>query len=267
MVFLLFFVTIEKNIYFKGKQMKILFSPSESKEENSPLNPLKKKDFLFPELFDKRLFIIEKYLHYMSEASLADLRTLFGIKDESECKKFRSLDTLHVKTQKAVLRYNGVAYEYLDYSSLNKDEQTFIDKNVIIFSNLFGPILCENHIPYYKLKQGSSLKDFKIEKFYKEHFSKALDNFLQDEFVLDLRAGFYEKFYSLKQPYITTKFMKNGKVVSHWAKAYRGLMLRDLAKYRPNSLKEFEQINFQNLKINSIKESKLKKEYIFDICE
>jgi hypothetical protein len=247
--------------------MKILFSPSESKEENSPLNPLEKRDFLFPELFEKRLFIVEKYLHFIHNASFQELQTLFGIKNKNECEKLRLLDALHVKTQKAVLRYNGVAYEYLDYSSLHVKEQTFIDENVIIFSNLFGPLLAKDKIPYYKLKQGSSLGEFKIEKFYKEYFSKALDDFLKDEFILDLRAGFYEKFYALKQPFITVKFIKNGKVVSHWAKAYRGLMLRELAKYPPSSLKEFEQINFQNLKINSIKESKFKKEYIFDICE
>lgn len=247
--------------------MKILFSPSELKSDFSPYKPLESTSFLFPNLYEKRLFVIEQYLHYMQESSLEELQKLFGVKEEQECQKLQTIDTLHVNTQKAILRYTGVAYEYLDYSSLHVKEQTFIDENVIIFSNLFGPILAQDTVPYYKLKQGSSLGKFKIEKYYKEHFLQALDEYLKDEFVLDLRAGFYEKFYSLKQPFITVKFIKNGKVVSHWAKAYRGLMLKELAKYQPKSLEEFEKINFSNLQINAIKETKLKKEYIFDICE
>lgn len=267
MVFLLFFVTIGKIIYFKGKKMKILFSPSESKEKISTQKAINKEHFLFPELYEKRITVLEKYLHYMSNASLQDLQNLFGVKDESECKILSQLDTLHVKTEKSILRYTGVAYQYFDYSSLHVKGKEFIDNNVLIFSNLFGPILAKDLIPFYKFKQGSTLGNFKTETFYKEYFSKALDDFLKDEFILDLRAGFYEKFYTLKQPYITAKFIKNGKVVSHWAKAYRGLMLKEVAKHQPISLKEFELINFPNLQINAIKESKLKKEYIFDICE
>jgi cytoplasmic iron level regulating protein YaaA (DUF328/UPF0246 family) len=61
------------------------------------------------------------------------------------------------------------------------------------------------------------------------------------------------------------KFKKNGKVVSHWAKAYRGKVLRELAKYQPNSIEEFENINFDGLAIEEIIEKKLKREYIFKI--
>lgn len=63
------------------------------------------------------------------------------------------------------------------------------------------------------------------------------------------------------------KFKKNGKVVSHWAKAYRGIILKELAKYQPQTKEEFEKIEFQNLKIIEILTTKLKSEYIFEIFE
>ena len=41
---------------------------------------------------------------------------------------------------KSIQRYSGIAFDALCYESLNKEEQNYIDNNVIIFSNLFGPI-------------------------------------------------------------------------------------------------------------------------------
>jgi cytoplasmic iron level regulating protein YaaA (DUF328/UPF0246 family) len=144
-------------------------------------------------------------------------------------------------------------------------QQDFIDENVIIFSNLFGPLLAKDPIPYYRLKQGEKLDGFDIAKFYKDNFSKELDEFLEDEFVIDLRAGHYEKFYTIKKPYITCKFLKNGKVVSHWAKAYRGTILKELSKHQPQNEDEFASIEFEDLLIKEIVKKGKKKEYIYEI--
>jgi len=120
-------------------------------------------------------------------------------------------------------------------------------------------------IPYYRFKQGSTIEEFKPEKFYKENFTDTLDNFINDDLVIDLRAGFYEKFYTLTCKHITMKFIKNGKVVSHWAKAYRGIVLKELAKRQPNNIEEFEMINFDALHVKEIIDKKLKREYVFEI--
>ncbi len=96
----------------------------------------------------------------------------------------------------------------------------------MIFSNLFGVLKASDEIPDYKLKQGESFYDLKIDKFYNDNFSQELDKYLENDDILDLRAGFYEKFYVIKKPYKTLKFIKDGKVVSHFAKAYRGEILK-----------------------------------------
>ena len=41
--------------------MKILFSPSETKNDGGNLEYINKNSFIFPELFEKRLEILEKY--------------------------------------------------------------------------------------------------------------------------------------------------------------------------------------------------------------
>lgn len=246
--------------------MKILFSPSESKTQDSTLKPFDKNSFIFKELFEKRCEVLRLYENFVKEASLSELEALFGIKDKKEIDSLKK-DLFTQNTIQAILRYNGVAFEYLDFSSLNQKAQAFILENTLIFSNLFGVIRASDTLPYYKFKQGAKLRDFDMSSFHKQYFSQALDEYLKDELVVDLRAGFYEKFYTLKQKYLSFKFLKNGKVVSHFAKAYRGILLRNFALYGcKDEAALFDSLPKQ-LSICEIKEQKFKKEVILDIVE
>ena len=162
----------------------------------------------------------------------------------------------------------AVAFDYLKYSTLSDIEKAYIDKNVVIFSNLMGPILAgDMGLPDYKLKQNEKIGNFELEKFYNEKFSKALDDYLKDDDVIDLRAGFYEKFYKINKPYTTMKFIKDGKVVSHWAKAYRGIILRLLAQNNIQSIDELMNMEIDNLSIEEIKKQKLQTEIIYNIIK
>ncbi|RKO64109.1 hypothetical protein CKA54_06970, partial [Campylobacter sp. P255] len=209
--------------------MKILFSPSEGKSKLDTHGSINEHSFVFSNLYSKRLEVIQYYQDYITHSSQDDLKKFFGIKDDSEIKELCS-NMLDKNTTKAIERYSGVAFDHLDYKSLNSNAQDYIDENVLIFSNLFGPILAKDLIPYYKLKQGEKIKNFNIEKFYKDNFSNALDIFLEDELVVDLRAKFYEKFYIVNKPFLSFTFLKNSKALSHFVKAYRGKILRLLAR-------------------------------------
>lgn len=244
--------------------IKVLFSPSESKLTGGGGAPLSQKSFTFPELYEKRLEVIQKYRDFLATAPLEAKQKLFGLKGEKAIEKF-STDIFKAPTMKAMERYTGVAYEYLCYETLSDREKAYTDQNVMLFSNLFGPLLGGDLVPDYKLKQGESIAGFKPEVFYKAHFSDMLDNWLQNSDVLDLRAGFYEKFYTLKQPYFTMKFIKEGKVVSHWAKAYRGLFLRALLESNCQNMEEFLKMPVNGLKLIEVKELRLKKEILFTI--
>ncbi len=63
------------------------------------------------------------------------------------------------------------------------------------------------------------------------------------------------------------KFLKNGKVVSHFAKAYRGSVLRNIAIKKPLTQEAFLQIPFEGLEIVEIRLNKLKSEYIYKILD
>ena len=75
----------------------------------------------------------------------------------------------------------------------------------------------------------------------------------------------YDKFYKVTKPYTTLKFLKNGKTVSHWAKAYRGLVLRAIAKNNISSLEEFKSLEIENLSVHEIKVIKNKTEIVYNI--
>jgi len=245
--------------------MKILFSPAETKKSGGIDGKITKESFLFPDLFDYRKEVLDRYNQYVSSSSDEQLSKLFGIKDYAKFEKYK-LDIYKQPLLKVIERYDGVAFDYLGYSALDKDAKNYIDQNTVIFSNLFGPVLAGDFgIPEYKLKQGEKIDGFAPEIFYKKYFSKVLDEFLGNEPYLDLRAGFYNKFYKPNSEYVTLKFLKNGKVVSHWAKAYRGLILKSIAENNIQSIDEFMKMEIENLSIKEILKKSLHTEIIFNI--
>ena len=134
----------------------------------------------------------------------------------------------------------------------------------ILLIHLFSMLIVFN-IPDYKLKQGETFNNLKIEKFYNDNFSQILDEYLQNEDIIDLRAGFYEKFYKINKPYTTMKFIKDGKVVSHWAKAYRGIILKLLSMNKIKTIDELMSMKINNLKIEEIKKQNNKTEIVYSI--
>ena len=242
--------------------MKILLAPSETKThggcENFSLETL-----LFPELNSTRKTVLHNYMNILQKNNLQELSKMFGLKKEADL-NYHNRDIVHELTMKAIERYTGVAFDYLNYAELTSNEKSYIDNNVILCSNLFGFIRADDMIPEYRLKQGASVGDLKPEKLYKEQ-SHLLETYLQDEDILDLRAGFYDKFYKPTKNYTTLKFIKNGKVVSHWAKAYRGIVLREVARANINTLEEFMKLNIENLSIDEIQTKKNKTEIIYTI--
>ncbi len=245
--------------------MVILFAPSEGKRPGGTGEPLCPGSLLFPELYSRRLEMIRLYEAIVSLGDETALSELFGLKDTGEFDRYK-VPFAQAATMKAILRYDGVAYDYLDYPTLDPYAQEYVDRHVIVFSNLFGPIGAGDSIPDYKLKQGSAIGEAAPETFYRREFTEALDELIGEREVLDIRAGFYDKFYVPKNRPVTMKFLKEGKALSHWAKAYRGKVLRQAAISRPESVDELLSLDIEGLKLEEIRETKKSKEIVYSIC-
>ncbi len=234
--------------------MKILFSPSESKSDYSDSPPFSPKEFLFPELYERREEVLERYAHFIFSCDEVALQKLFGFSSMQEVLHYKR-DIFKEPTLMAIERYNGVAYDHLDFSHLDASAQKYLLENTLIFSNLFGPILAKDKIPNYRLQQGQSFLSFDIPKHYKKYFSEALEEFCEGE-VIDLRAGFYDKFFVPKCTTLKMKFLNEGKVVSHFAKVFRGKVLKEIGLRKPKSIKDFMEMEIEGLHLKEMQTRK-----------
>jgi cytoplasmic iron level regulating protein YaaA (DUF328/UPF0246 family) len=256
---------LQKFLIYKERDMKILLAPSETKKPGGE-KPFDPASLLFDALLPYRNKLLHRYINILQKGDMSELSKMFGLKKETDILAYKK-DIIHEPAMKACERYTGVAFDHLEYETLDKAAKTYVDTHVVLFSNLFGVLRASDMIPDYRLKQGEAVGDIKVEKFYHEPLATLMDSYLAEEEILDLRAGFYDKFYKPSKPYTTLKFIKGGKVVSHWAKAYRGIVLREIAKAGVESLEEFMQLPIQGLSILEIQTKKNKTEIIYEIGE
>ena len=248
-------------IFKKGypKMLKILFSPSENKRAGGE----EEKREIFGSN-SAREEILKSYNEIICSKNEEKIKNLFGLKKISDVAAYIN-DIFDSKQMCAIERYCGVAYEYLDFNSLKDSAKEFAKTNTIIFSNLYGPVFGGDLIANYKVKQGNSIGEIAPEKFYSDRFSYQLDLYLNGCDILDLRAGYYDKFYKIKKPHTTLKFLKDGKVVSHWAKAYRGLVLRAVSQNSITSIADFMRLEIENLSVREIVKKANNTEIIYEI--
>lgn len=243
-----------------------LFSPAEAKEAGGSLPHISSKSFIFPSLYEKRLNVLNEFEKLKNSLSEKELLEFFELKSLNETSEYKE-SVFTLPAEKAILRYSGVAYKALDFYSLDEAAKGYLLDNVVIFSNLFGAIKGGDEIPNYKLKQGAKIGSLDTAKFYGAEFSSALDAMFEDAELVDLRAGYYEKFYKPKAKTLKPKFLKNGKIISHNAKEYRGLFLRAIAQNGAKNLEDITNINITNLRLIEIIAKKNITEPVFEVVD
>jgi len=242
--------------------IRTLFSPSEGKRGGGTSGTLSGETLLFGPA--SRRTILDAYNRLANGSDPSAVLALFGLKKIEDARTFIA-DLYTAPTMPAVERYDGVAYDYLDYASLDAEAKAYLQRQLIIFSNLFGPLRGGDLIPTYKVKQGNAVDGILPERYYKEAFNGRLDALIGDDEILDLRAGYYDKFFTPSRPVTTMKFVKEGKVVSHWAKAYRGIVLRHLAQHRFETVDALLASQIPGLSCKAIVEKRNKREIVYTI--
>lgn len=237
--------------------MKILFSPSEGKNSTKIISKEDSFDFLDTlavggEELKQNVF---RYIEILSSEDSV-LCKLFGSKNlnSKSILDEMSLCSNMGKSSRieAIRLYDGVAYKALDFSHLSSNSQEYIFKNVLIFSNLFGMVRADDGLPFYKYNQNFKYNDFGLAQLYKKLTPK-IDRYLQDEKILDLRAEIYIKAYEIKGEHTRVEFLKNGKKVSHYAKYYRGIYLKELSEKQSDNL---EDMQIKDLELIDVKHHK-----------
>lgn len=188
----------------------------------------------YKHLTEHRMQTINRYFKalrvILQHRDKALLESIFGAKSFND----KNIFELHLALRftpllPAIELYNGVAFQGLSYSTLSQQAKDFILNKVLIFSNLFGVLSAKDSIPFYKLKQGTRQKGLTLKEIYLPFIPHLHKTLLDNEYIIDLRATIYAKLFMPTLPHFFFDFQKNGKTISHYAKLYRGKILRLLA--------------------------------------
>jgi len=156
-----------------------------------------------------------------------------------------NLDVATAPTMPAIDRYTGVLYDALNYPSLPAKVRRGVDRQVVVFSGLWGVVRPTDPIPDYKLKMGASLPGLgKPARFWKPLISDAMagaitasgTNTVWDLLPNEHTAAWYP---SVAGRRIRVRFLddvvKNGErtlvTVSHWNKLLKGALVRHVVEH------------------------------------
>ena len=171
-----------------------------------------------------------------------DLSSIYGTsEDKAEMFHRQNQDIFHSRCAKAIHRYTGVVYEYLDWNTLDQEAKDYMNKHICIFSGLFGIVSPNTLIPNYKLKMNVlSLQ---------HHWSPIISNTLKNEdIIFDLLPQVHRKAYKPGKNVIKIDFsvINKGKktAAGHFGKAVKGKFIRFLAQNQITNIKGFKSFEF-----------------------
>ncbi|MGO1908664.1 MAG: YaaA family protein [Brevibacterium linens] len=209
--------------------MKILLPPSEGKTPSSSGPTLDLDSLSAPELTTKRKRVLAA-LKKVSGRGDALEKLGVGASLTADVERNTILD--EIPCAPALLTYSGVLYEAMGASELvarSDDDETLRHRlhDVHVFSALFGRVHGLDAIPAYRLAMKTDLGTLgKLTSYWKPILAKScsLD---PAEVALDCRSSDYRNVWPGPADQVVTMgavSVSGGKrrVVSHWAKFYRG---------------------------------------------
>ena len=216
--------------------MLILIPPSEGKAK------VRSTDVTFGETKFKYKKEVEQVVMLLSLLNEEGLKSIYGTSQEkSEIFHRQNQDIFKSRCAKAIERYTGVVYEHIDWDSLNKPAQNYMDKHVRIFSGLFGLLTPSTLIPNYKLKMNVLSLQY--------HWSPILTRDLEKEkLIFDLLPQVHRKAYKPSKNVIRVDFsvLNKGKktAAGHFGKAVKGKFIRYLAENNVQDISEFKGFEY-----------------------
>jgi cytoplasmic iron level regulating protein YaaA (DUF328/UPF0246 family) len=218
----------------------ILLPPSESKTEPLSGPPLDLEALSSPSLTATRRRILNALVRVCEgNASRAAKRLGLGPTQVDELARNAALHT--VATARADAVYTGVLYAAWNPAVMSKPGRDFADKHVATASALFGVVRAGDLIPAYRLSAGVELPRLgSVTSLWRKPLGPALDDLADGGLLIDLRSGAYVNLHKptgdLARRTATIRVLSevNGvrKVVSHFNKATKGEVVRDICENR-----------------------------------
>lgn len=218
--------------------MLILLPPSEGKASEGHGPPV--GDLSFPTLDKARKRVVNALVRASKRRDALDVLGLSpGLAGEPA--KNAALKT--AATLPAAELYTGVLYDNLGLATLDEESRRRAEESLLIFSGLWGVVKITDFIPPYRLSMGVNLPPLGgLAAFWRPHVTKELDRV--QGLVVDLRSSTYAGAWQPGERSATVRVFRDGKVVSHMAKATRGEIARALLQQdtKPSTPDELAKI-------------------------
>ena len=210
--------------------MLILLPPSEGKTAAHTEKPVDLAELIFPELTEARERVAQELVKVSAGVdALSVLKVGKTLSAEVE----RNQQIFAEPVAPASEIYSGVLFDALDYASLTVAGKENADRVILIISALWGAVGLTDEIPAYRLSMGVKLGHCgNLATFWKGELSPVLVPWATHQLVIDCRSAAYanawkpapEHTFAVRVEQVQTDGGR--KVVSHFAKHYRGLLVR-----------------------------------------
>ena len=216
--------------------MLILLPPSEGKSAPRRGNRLDLGRLDFAELTDARSHLIESLVDVCSGDVLA-AAAILGLGPTQVDEVRRNAGLLTAATARADRIYTGVLYDALDLGSLDAAARRRATRWLVIMSSLFGAVRPSDPIAPYRLSGDTRLPGLgTVATYWRERLEPVLTEAAGTGLVVDLRSTTYAAFWrppaGLGRKVATVRVLHEvggqRKVVSHFNKATKGRIVRDL---------------------------------------
>lgn len=152
--------------------------------------------------------------------------------------------------------YTGIMYEAIDYKTLGKAEKDRFNKQVLIFSGMFGLVRPTDRLPPYKLKMSGNLGGMvgRVSNYWRAPVSEVLRRELKGKVVWNFLPDTHQRVWDGTGEIAanhSVKFVKRvvrsgvaeWKTISHHSKSLKGALIRHLLEKdasSPKALMDFE---------------------------
>jgi cytoplasmic iron level regulating protein YaaA (DUF328/UPF0246 family) len=211
----------------------VLLPPSETKATGGDGAPLDLDTLGFPALTPLRRRLADALVRSSADPETA--RTALGLSERQHDLVLANAALWSTPTLPALRRYTGVLYDALGYDSLPKAARARADAALAVASALFGLVRATDPVPAYRLSGGSVLPEVgPLPPLWRPVLGPVLA--AAEGPVLDFRSGAYAALApvpgAISVRVLTERADGTRKIVSHFNKHHKGLLIRALVSSR-----------------------------------
>ncbi|WNI25056.1 peroxide stress protein YaaA [Streptomyces sp. ITFR-16] len=220
--------------------MLVLLPPSEGKAASGRGAPLKPESLSLPGLAEARAAVLDALVE-LCAADEEKAREVLGLSEGLRGEVAKNVELRTAGTRPAGELYTGVLYDALDLASLDPAARRLAARSLLVFSGLWGAVRIGDRIPPYRCSMGVKLPGpGALGAFWRTPMAEVMPEAAGDGLVLDLRSSAYTAAWKPKGEVAgrtasvrvlhsqLVDGVEKRSVVSHFNKATKGRMVRDL---------------------------------------